>query len=83
MPAGSTVEVEKAPEGDEQVVKITIAKPARKREKVGVGAEGGELADETGEGPAEAADLPDEPDVLPDVPDAPPAPEGDGEPDAR
>ncbi|MDQ3645231.1 MAG: AAA family ATPase, partial [Actinomycetota bacterium] len=83
MPAGSTVEVEKAPEGDEREVKITIAKPARTREKVGVGAEGGELTEETGEGPAEVGDLPDEPDVLPDVPDAPPAPEGDGESDTR
>jgi ATP-dependent Clp protease ATP-binding subunit ClpC len=86
MPAGSTVEVEKAPEGDEREVKITIAKPARKREKVGVGAEGGELAEETGEGPpqdaAEPTELPDETDVLPDVPDAPPAPESGDDSDA-
>jgi ATP-dependent Clp protease ATP-binding subunit ClpC len=88
MPAGSTVEVEKAPEGDEREVTITITAPVRTREKVGVGAEGGELAEETGEGPAEvdpadSAQLPDASDVLPDVPDAPPAPGGDVDPDAR
>ena len=82
MPAGSTVEVERAPEGDEKEVKISITKPARKREAVGVGAKGGEIAEggeeqpeadePTGDAPDAAAELPDSPDVLPDVPDAPP-----------
>ncbi len=77
---GSTVEVEKAPDGDEREVTITIAKPARKREKVGVGAEGGN----GGETPAlEDGGHDEHPDgeLSEDleVPDAPPAPEGDGE----
>ena len=46
---GSTVEVEKAREGDDRDVTISIVKPARKREKVGVGAEGG---DADGDAPA-------------------------------
>ncbi|MEX1142683.1 MAG: ATP-dependent Clp protease ATP-binding subunit [Thermoleophilaceae bacterium] len=79
---GSTVEVERAGDGDDREVKITIAKPARKREAVGVGAKGGD--DEGGEdrpelegGSDDEGRFPDDPEVLPDVPDAPPAPEGD------
>jgi ATP-dependent Clp protease ATP-binding subunit ClpC len=82
MPPGSTVEVDKSTDGDEDDVKISIVKP-REREKVGVGAEGGELPEGEGEGEgqepsgdAPQGNLPDETDVLPDVPDAPPAPEG-------
>ncbi|HEX2162008.1 MAG TPA: hypothetical protein VHF88_09340, partial [Thermoleophilaceae bacterium] len=72
---GSTVEVEKAPDDDERDVKITIAKPARKREAVGVGAKGGDDENpelEGGDSASDSGDLPDEPEVLPDVPDAPP-----------
>ncbi len=77
--SGDTLQVDRAPEGDERDVTITITKPALKREAVGVGAKGGEIA-EGGEGlpegsPGESSgsgDLPDSPDVLPDVPDAPP-----------
>ena len=74
MEPGSTVEVDRAPEGDENEVKITIAKPARKREAVGVGAKGAGSDDEpSGDGEPEAStSLPEDPDVLPDVPDAPP-----------
>ena len=84
MAPGSTVEVEKATvkgeDGeDEDGVKVTVHKPARKREAVGVGAEG--VPDEAPEGgdnaPEDSTELP-EPDVLPDVPDAPPAPEDEG-----
>ena len=83
---GSTVDVDRAPDGDtdeddEPNVKITIQKPVREREPVGVGAEGGseDSPDQGGDEPeTPAADLPDEPDVLPDVPDAPPAPEDEG-----
>jgi len=79
---GSTVEVDKAPDDDEREVTITVVKPARKREAVGVGANGGE---DDGAAPELEGDpegnLPDEPEVLPDVPDAPPAPEGDGDSD--
>ncbi len=57
---------------DEREVKISITAPVKKREAVGVGAQGG--PDEGGEG---APDLLDEPEVLPDVPDAPPGPEED------
>jgi ATP-dependent Clp protease ATP-binding subunit ClpC len=76
---GSTVEVAKAGEGDEGEVTISIVKPARKREAVGVGAKGGdEDAPELESGSDESGEqLLDEPDVLPDVPDAPPAPDGD------
>ncbi|MEK6228822.1 MAG: AAA family ATPase, partial [Actinomycetota bacterium] len=88
MEPGSTVEVEKAiTQGDdgkdEDGVKITVHKPARKREAVGVGAEGGgsEDAPEGGDSPEGAGELPDEPDVLPEIPDAPPAPEGEGSDD--
>ena len=66
----------------EKEVDITIIKPARKREAVGVGAEGGDLpegGDTPGDEPADEGSTPElaEPDVLPDVPDAPPAPESD------
>jgi ATP-dependent Clp protease ATP-binding subunit ClpC len=71
MPAGSTIEVDKAPEEDENDVTITIVKP-KVREAVGVGAKGGsEEPESAGELP-EGSELPDEPEVLPDVPDAPP-----------
>jgi ATP-dependent Clp protease ATP-binding subunit ClpC len=79
MPPGSTIEVGKAPEEDEKDMTITIVKPKeRKREAVGVGAQGAGL--EEGSAPEEPAgedapELPDEPEVLPDVPDAPPAEE--------
>jgi len=71
---GSTVEVERTGDGDESEVKITIVKPARKREAVGVGAKGGEEEAPELEGGSSDEDeqLPDEPEVLPDVPDAPP-----------
>jgi len=87
MPPGSTIEVDKAPDGggegegeDEPELNISIVKgKERTREAVGVGAKGGPLeegSDEpeqpSGDG---APDLPDEPEVLPDVPDAPPAQE--------
>ena len=78
MPAGSTIEVDKAPEDDEKDVSITIVKPAKVREAVGVGAKGGAIEEgsgpEDGEQPAGdgAPELPDDPEVLPDVPDAPP-----------
>jgi len=79
---GSTVEIERAPESereDDREVKITITPPPadRKREPVGVGAQGEEAA-EGGDTPAEPAstagggDLPDDPEVLPEIPDAPP-----------
>jgi ATP-dependent Clp protease ATP-binding subunit ClpC len=84
MPAGSTIEVDKAPEEDEENdVTITIVKPKeRTRETVGVGAKGGAIEEGGGEEPERpsgdaAPELPDEPDVLPDVPDVPPAPEDD------
>jgi len=80
---GSTVEVDRDHSDDpEKEVDIKIIQPARKREAVGVGAEGGDLP-EGGEAPADEpadqAPAPElaEPDVLPDVPDAPPAPESD------
>ena len=84
MPPGSTVEVDRAPEEDERDVTITIVKPKeRKRETVGVGAQGdareeGSSTDPSSEG---GDDLPDVPEVLPEIPDAPPAPEGESEPD--
>jgi hypothetical protein len=72
MPAGSTIEVDKAPEGDEKEVKITIVKP-KVREAVGVGAKGGDGEGEpSGEG-SPSSELPENPEVLPEVPDAPPA----------
>jgi ATP-dependent Clp protease ATP-binding subunit ClpC len=86
MKPGSTVEVDKVAgeEGADPEVKISITAPKRDREKVGVGAQGGEPAGELPSGDAAGGSgdgLPDEPEVLPDVPDAPPAsgssPEGD------
>jgi ATP-dependent Clp protease ATP-binding subunit ClpC len=87
MEPGSTVQVERGEgksEGEDPEVTITITGPpaGKKREPVGVGAqgegeaggEGGTLPEGTGGG---GADLPDEPEVLPDVPDAPPADEPD------
>jgi ATP-dependent Clp protease ATP-binding subunit ClpC len=80
MPAGSTIEVDKAPESDEENdVTITIVKPTKVREAVGVGAKGGSLEEGNGEESEQpsgdaAPDLPDEPEILPDVPDAPPPP---------
>jgi ATP-dependent Clp protease ATP-binding subunit ClpC len=74
MEPGSTVEVDKAGDGEEPEVKIDIVAPkTRKRQTVGVGAKGGE-----GEGGGEPAgdaspDFPEDPEVLPEVPDAPPA----------
>jgi ATP-dependent Clp protease ATP-binding subunit ClpC len=74
---GSTVEVDRDHSDDaEKEVDITITKPARKREAVGVGADGGGepgQPDESGDGPEDAG-LSDDPQVLPDVPDAPPEP---------
>jgi hypothetical protein len=84
MPPGSTVEVDKAPEDDERDVRISIIKPKqRKRETVGVGAQGDAREEGSSTDPSsdEGGDLPDEPEVLPDVPDAPPAPEGEAEPE--
>ena len=80
MPPGSTIEVGKAAEEDEQDMTITIVKPKeRKRETVGVGAKGdareeGSSTDPSNEDAPEAQ-LPDDPEVLPDVPDAPPEPQ--------
>jgi ATP-dependent Clp protease ATP-binding subunit ClpC len=76
MPAGSTIEVGKAPEDDERDMIIQIVKPKdRTRETVSVGAKGD--AREEGSSTDPSADdapteLPDDPEVLPDVPDAPP-----------
>jgi ATP-dependent Clp protease ATP-binding subunit ClpC len=84
MPPGSTIEVDKGPEGDgedEPELNISIVKgKERTREAVGVGAKGGALEEGSPEEPEQpsgdgAPDLPDEPEVLPDVPDAPPAEE--------
>ena len=79
MPAGSTIEVDKAPDDDEREMLISIVKPKeRTRETVGVGAKGdareeGDSVDPSSEDDdAGSGDLPDEPEVLPDVPDAPP-----------
>jgi ATP-dependent Clp protease ATP-binding subunit ClpC len=80
MPPGSTIEVDKAAEGDEDNMKISIVKgKERTREAVGVGAKGDPVeggSDDAPERPSDESgspDLPDEPEVLPDVPDAPPA----------
>jgi len=74
MEPGSTVEVDKAGDGQEPEVKIEIIAPkARKRQAVGVGAKGGD-AEGDGEPSGDGSpDLPDNPEVLPEVPDAPPA----------
>jgi ATP-dependent Clp protease ATP-binding subunit ClpC len=70
---GSTVEVTtENGEGDgAPEVRVTIQAPVKKREAVGVGAQGGSESDAEGDGTS----LLDEPEVLPDVPDAPPEPE--------
>jgi len=82
MKPGATVEIGRAdkPEGEDDEVTITIQAPPaqKKREPVGVGAqgqsaeadgsEGRSLPERSGDG-----DLPEDPEVLPDVPDAPPA----------
>ena len=77
MAPGSTIEVDRAEDGDEREVKITISAPKRKkRQPVGVGAKGGEEAptDEVeGERLPEAEDA--DIDVLPN----PPAPEPPGD----
>jgi ATP-dependent Clp protease ATP-binding subunit ClpC len=77
---GSTVAVDRGPDDEEGEpdVKITITKPVREREKVGVGAEGGDKPEGDGGDQGSSGELPDDPDVLPDVPDAPPAPDGEG-----
>jgi ATP-dependent Clp protease ATP-binding subunit ClpC len=82
MEPGSTIEVDRAPEGVEPEVVITVRKPEKKREPVGVGAREREREVTSGEGEGEGSsassrgegggDLPDEPEVLPEVPDAPP-----------
>jgi ATP-dependent Clp protease ATP-binding subunit ClpC len=78
MPAGSTIEVDKAPEDDEREVIISVVKPKeRTRETVGVGAKGdardeGEPADPSPDA-GEQPELPEDPEVLPDVPDTPPS----------
>jgi ATP-dependent Clp protease ATP-binding subunit ClpC len=82
MPPGSTVDVDRAPEGDERGVTISVREA--KREPVGVGAKGGE-AEEGGGDPEPAqsggGELPDDPEVLPDIPDAPPPPEDEATPE--
>ena len=82
MPPGSTVDVDRAPEGDEREVTINI-REGKAREPVGVGAQGAEAEEGAGDGGPEQSgghDLPDEPEVLPDVPDAPPADDEDSDP---
>ena len=55
MPPGSTVEVDKAPEGDEREVTISIVKPKeRTRETVGVGAQGDAREEGSSDGPGRA-----------------------------
>ncbi len=77
MAPGSTVDVDRDEGGDGTDVKISVRAPKRKkREAVGVGAQGGEEelegdSPELPEGDA-GGDLPETPEVLPDVPDAPP-----------
>jgi ATP-dependent Clp protease ATP-binding subunit ClpC len=75
MEPGSTVEVDKAADGEDPEVKIEIIAPkTRKRQTVGVGAKGGEgdggSSEPSGDG---SPDFPEDPEVLPEVPDAPPA----------
>jgi ATP-dependent Clp protease ATP-binding subunit ClpC len=72
---GSTVEVTKADgeDGKDSEVKITIAKPARKRETVGVGAKGGDDdAPELEDGSDEHRDDDEQLSEDLEVPDAPP-----------
>ncbi len=77
MAPGSTVDVDRDEGGDGTDVKISIRAPKRKKQAVGVGAQGGEeeLEGESPELPEAdgGAELPDANEVLPDVPDAPPA----------
>jgi ATP-dependent Clp protease ATP-binding subunit ClpC len=77
MAPGSTIEVDRAPEGVEPEVKIDVVAPKKKRVPAGVGAKGeieggSEGAPEEGAAPSAGGDLPDDPEVLPEVPDAPP-----------
>jgi ATP-dependent Clp protease ATP-binding subunit ClpC len=84
MPPGSTIEVDKAPDDDEDDVKISVSAPKeRKRETVGVGAKGDAREEGSSRDPSsdDAPPLPDEPEVLPDVPDAPPAPDEQDKPE--
>ena len=73
---GSTVEVERADDAEGgQEVTVTVRKPTRERQAVGVGAQGGsgelpEGADE--DNPTGDGDLPDADEITLDVPDAPP-----------
>jgi ATP-dependent Clp protease ATP-binding subunit ClpC len=78
MEPGSTVEVDKAADGEDPEVKIEIVGPKpRKRQTVGVGAKGGEGEGEhSGDG---SPDFPEDPEILPEVPDAPPADESSSE----
>jgi ATP-dependent Clp protease ATP-binding subunit ClpC len=78
MEPGSTVEVDKAADGEDPEVKIEIVAPkTRKRQTVGVGAKGGEGEGEpSGDG---SPDFPEDPEILPEVPDAPPADESSSE----
>ena len=75
MEPGSTIEVTRAqvggPDDGASEVNIEIVAPskAKKREAVGVGAQGGDEEAPAGDG---GGSLPDEPEVLPEVPDAPP-----------
>jgi hypothetical protein len=86
MPPGSTVDVDRAPEGDEREVTIHI-REGKAREPVGVGAQGAEAEEGGGDGGPEQSggghDLPDDPEVLPDVPDAPPADDDAADSDPR
>jgi ATP-dependent Clp protease ATP-binding subunit ClpC len=76
MEPGSTVEVDKAADGEDPEVKIEIIAPkTRKRQTVGVGAKGGEGDGDTEPSGDASPDFPEDPEVLPEVPDAPPADE--------
>ena len=81
MPAGSTIEVSRAGEGDDPEVTIRIVEPkGRKREPVAVGGRESEAGAEGSSEGGEGSSLPDDPEVLPEVPDAPPEePEGKAE----
>jgi len=79
MQPGSTVDIDKAAAGEDPEVTVTIKLPKRKkRQAVGVGAQGGksDAAPDTDE-LTDGNSLPDEPEVLPEVPDAPPSSPGD------
>jgi ATP-dependent Clp protease ATP-binding subunit ClpC len=64
LPAGSTVIVDPAPEGDEQEVRLTIVKPKKVKTPVAVGAGGADGETETGEEPEAHVELDD---VVEDV----------------